>query len=66
MDRMHADHAAMLAAFKARDADELLRCSREHYRRLETAVDTRLRPPLAGADISRIYGSSRFSGGRML
>jgi DNA-binding GntR family transcriptional regulator len=40
MERMHADHAAMLAAFKARDADELVRCSREHYERLETAVDT--------------------------
>jgi DNA-binding GntR family transcriptional regulator len=38
--RMHEDHAAMLAAFVARDADELARCSREHYQRLEGAVDT--------------------------
>ena len=39
-DRMHADHAAMLAAFVARDSDELVRCSRKHYRRLERAVDS--------------------------
>lgn len=39
LDRMHADHAAMLKAFMARDSDELLRCSRKHYRRLERAVD---------------------------
>lgn len=38
--RMHEDHAAMLAAFVARDADALARCSREHYQRLEGAVDT--------------------------
>jgi DNA-binding GntR family transcriptional regulator len=36
--RMHADHAAMLAAFVARDADELVRCSGAHYQRLERAV----------------------------
>jgi DNA-binding GntR family transcriptional regulator len=36
--RMHADHAAMLEAFKARDIDELLKCSRKHYKRLERAV----------------------------
>jgi len=39
MRLMHADHAAMLAAFTARDADELVRCSRQHYGRLEQAVD---------------------------
>ncbi len=38
--RMHADHDAMLAAFVARDADELVRCSTEHYHRLERAVET--------------------------
>jgi DNA-binding GntR family transcriptional regulator len=38
MDRMHADHAAMLEAFVARDADSLVRCSRKHYKRLEKAV----------------------------
>ncbi|MEP6797639.1 MAG: GntR family transcriptional regulator, partial [Lapillicoccus sp.] len=37
--RMHRDHAAMLAAFLARDADELVRRSRKHYKRLERAVD---------------------------
>ncbi len=37
-DRMHADHAAMLQAFIARDADELVSCSRKHYERLERAV----------------------------
>jgi len=36
--RMHADHAAMLEAFTSRDADELVRCSRKHYKRLERAV----------------------------
>lgn len=35
---MHAEHAAMLEAFAERDADELVRRSREHYRRLEQAV----------------------------
>lgn len=40
LDRMHADHAAMLKAFLARDPDELVRCSRKHYRRLERAVDS--------------------------
>ncbi|MGA8210708.1 MAG: FCD domain-containing protein, partial [Nocardioidaceae bacterium] len=39
MLRMHADHAAMLAAFTARDTHELLRWSRKHYRRLERAVE---------------------------
>lgn len=38
--RMHADHAYMLEAFVARDADELVRRSAEHYQRLERAVDT--------------------------
>lgn len=38
--RMHADHDAMLAAFVARDAEELIRCSTEHYHRLERAVET--------------------------
>ena len=38
--RMHADHAAMLEAFVARDADELVRRSAEHYQRLEHAVDS--------------------------
>lgn len=37
--RMHADHAAMLEAFMARDADTLVRRSRKHYKRLERAVD---------------------------
>jgi DNA-binding GntR family transcriptional regulator len=37
-ERMHADHAAMLEAFLARDVDGLLRCSRKHYKRLERAV----------------------------
>jgi DNA-binding GntR family transcriptional regulator len=37
---MHADHEAMLAAFVARDAEELVRCSGVHYQRLESAVDT--------------------------
>lgn len=37
-ERMHADHAAMLEAFKARDVDELLKFSRKHYKRLERAV----------------------------
>ncbi len=40
MHRMHADHAAMLKAFLARDSDELVRCSSEHYRRLAGAVDS--------------------------
>lgn len=40
-DRMHADHAAMLAAFVDRDADELVRCSASHYKRLERAVERR-------------------------
>jgi DNA-binding GntR family transcriptional regulator len=39
-DRMHADHAYMLEAFRARDADELVRRSAAHYQRLERAVDT--------------------------
>jgi len=38
--RMHDDHAYMLEAFVARDADELVRRSAEHYQRLERAVDT--------------------------
>ncbi|MEO3939357.1 GntR family transcriptional regulator [Dermatophilaceae bacterium Soc4.6] len=38
-ERMYADHSAMLAAFVARDADELVRRSRKHYKRLERAVD---------------------------
>jgi len=38
-ERMHGDHAAMLAAFLARDSDELVRRSRRHYRRLERAVE---------------------------
>ena len=38
--RMHDDHAYMLQAFVARDADELVRRSAEHYQRLERAVDT--------------------------
>ena len=37
---MHADHAAMLAAFVARDAEELVRRSGAHYQRLERAVET--------------------------
>jgi DNA-binding GntR family transcriptional regulator len=37
--RMHADHAYMLEAFVARDADRLVRLSAEHYERLERAVD---------------------------
>ncbi|MDQ2758502.1 MAG: GntR family transcriptional regulator [Actinomycetota bacterium] len=37
-ERMYADHCAMLAAFLARDADELVRRSRKHYKRLERAV----------------------------
>jgi hypothetical protein len=36
---MHADHAYMLEAFVARDADRLVRLSAEHYERLERAVD---------------------------
>ncbi len=36
--RMHADHADMLEAFVARDADRLVRMSTEHYQRLERAV----------------------------
>lgn len=40
-ERMHADHAAMLAAFVDRDADELVRCSASHYKRLERAVERR-------------------------
>jgi DNA-binding GntR family transcriptional regulator len=35
---MHADHTAMLEAFIARDAEALVRHSREHYERLEQAV----------------------------
>ena len=35
---MHADHSAMLDAFVSRDADALVRHSREHYQRLEEAV----------------------------
>jgi DNA-binding GntR family transcriptional regulator len=38
--RMHDDHAYMLEAFVARDADQLVRRSAEHYQRLERAVDT--------------------------
>lgn len=37
-ERMYADHSAMLAAFLARDADELVRRSRKHYKRLERAA----------------------------
>lgn len=37
--RMHADHDAMPAAFVARDAEELVRCSTEHHHRLERAVE---------------------------
>ncbi len=36
---MHRDHAAMLAAFLARDSGELVRRSRKHYKRLRRAVD---------------------------
>ncbi len=41
---MHADHEAMLAAFVARDAEELVRRSGAHHQRLERAVtpDSRL------------------------
>ncbi|MEO7060153.1 MAG: GntR family transcriptional regulator [Lapillicoccus sp.] len=43
--QMHADHDAMLAAFVARDADELVRCSQEHYHRLERAVEASSQEP---------------------
>ena len=39
-DRMHADHAEMLRAFRARDADALVARSQEHYHRLERAVES--------------------------
>jgi DNA-binding GntR family transcriptional regulator len=37
--QMHADHEAMLAAFRARDAEDLVTRSDAHYRRLERAVE---------------------------
>ncbi len=46
-ERMHLDHAAMLEAFVARHPDELVRCSRKHYKRLGRAVDPTAEPPRA-------------------
>lgn len=37
---LHSDHEALLAAFLARDATELVRIAREHHARLRTALDT--------------------------